>query len=138
MSLLRNNETIIPLSSQYYFFCLDNGYALYDRTIAEKPVTAAVTPVIRRKVVNLRNLSEMFETESNTVLPTNVRSIRIMYALPVFGQNLQYKYRLKGLSEQWSEWTDQNYVEYTNLESKEYTFEVKSNLNDQITTILFA
>lgn len=137
LSLLRNNETIIPLSSQYYFFGLDNGYALYDRTIAEKPVTAAVTPVIRR-IVNLRNLSEMFETKSNTVLPKNVRSIRITYALPVFGQNLQYKYRLKGLSEQWSEWTDQSYVEYTNLESKEYTFEVKSNLNEQITIYRFS
>ncbi|TKT94312.1 triple tyrosine motif-containing protein [Dyadobacter frigoris] len=137
LSLLRNNETIIPLSNQYYFFGLDNGYALYDRTIAEKPITAAMTPIIR-KVVNLRNLADMFETKSNTVLPKNVRSIRIMYALPVFGQNLQYKYRLKGLSEQWSEWTDQSYVEYTNLESKEYTFEVKSNLNEQITTYSFS
>ncbi|MCF0056894.1 triple tyrosine motif-containing protein [Dyadobacter sp. CY356] len=137
LSLLRNNETIIPLSAQYYFFGLDNGYALYDRTIAEKPMTAAMTPVIRR-VMNLRNLAEMFETKSNTILPKKVRSIRIMYALPVFGQNIQYKYRLKGLSEQWSEWTEQSYVEYTNLESREYTFEVKSNLNEQVTIYRFS
>jgi hypothetical protein len=80
----------------------------------------------------------MFSTHSLTQLPVKVRSIRIMYALPVFDQNLQYKYRLKGLSEQWSEWTDQSYVEYTNLESGNYNFEVKSNLNDQVTLYTFS
>ncbi|MBE9466550.1 LuxR family transcriptional regulator [Dyadobacter sp. UP-52] len=137
LSLLRNNETIIPLSDQYYFFGLDNGYALYDRTLSEKPLTITTSPLIR-KVVNLRNLSETFDTKITTTLPKDVRSIRIMYALPEFGRNLQYKYRLKGLSEQWSEWTEQSYVEYTNLESKDYTFEVKSNLNDQITVYRFS
>jgi len=136
LSLIKNSETIIALSEQYYFFCLDNGYALYDRKFKDKPDEATKTPVIR-KVINLRNLSELFSTESNTTLPADVRSIRIMYALPVFGQNIQYKYRLKGLSEQWSEWTNQNYVEYTNLSSDDYTFEIKSSINDRITDYHF-
>lgn len=136
LALLRNNETIIPISDRYYFFCLDNGYALYDRTVSEKPVTAVLAPMIR-KIANLRNLSEVFSTTTNTHLPQNVRSVRIMYALPVFGQNVQYKYRLRGLSDQWSEWTDQSYVEYTNLESKDYHFEIKTNLNDRVTAYAF-
>ena len=137
LSLLRNNETIVALSEKYYFFGLDNGYALYNRSILEKPVTANMAPLIR-KVINLRNLTEMFSTQNAAQLPVKVRSIRIMYALPVFDQNLQYKYRLKGLSEQWSEWTDQSYVEYTNLESGNYNFELKSNLNDQVTLYTFS
>ena len=136
LALIRNSETVIPLSKRYYLFCLDNGYALYDRTFGEKPVTATLKPAIR-KVINLRNLSEMFGTNDNTALPANVRSIRIMYALPVFGQDVQYEYRLRGLSEQWSEWTDESYVDYTNLASDKYIFEIKSSLNNQITAYHF-
>lgn len=136
LALIRNSETVIPLSKRYYFFCLDNGYALYDRTFGEKPITATLKPAIR-KVINLRNLSEMFGTNNNTALPADVRSIRIMYALPIFGQDIQYKYRLRGLSEQWSEWTEESYVDYTNLASDKYIFEIKSSLNNQITAYHF-
>jgi ligand-binding sensor domain-containing protein/DNA-binding CsgD family transcriptional regulator len=137
LALIRNSETVVPLSKRFYFFCLDNGYALYDRTFGEKPITAVLKPMVRR-VINLRNLSEIFGTKNNTTLPTDVRSIRIMYALPVFGQDVQYKYRLSGLSDQWSEWTDESYVDYTNLASGKYSFELESNLNNQITTYHFS
>lgn len=137
LSLVRNNETIIPISDRYYFFCLDNGYALYDRSLSEKHL-ANSTPTLIRKVANLRNLSETFSTKSKVILPAAVRSIRIMYALPVYGQNIQYKYRLKGFSDQWSEWTDQDFVEYTNLESSQYIFEIKSSVNNEITMYHFS
>ncbi len=136
LSLVRNSETIIPLSDQYYFFCLDNGYALYDRRKKEHPGSVPFRPLIR-KVLNLRNLDKVFEVTDRATLPIDVRSVRIMYTLPVFGQDLQYKYRLIGLSEQWSEWTDKSYVEYTNLSSDTYTFEIKTSLNDEITTYHF-
>jgi len=137
LSLVRNNETIIPISDRYYFFCLDNGYALYDRSLSEKHLTNNILPLIR-KVANLRNLSETFNIRGKIILPAAVRSIRIMYALPVYGQNIQYKYRLKGFSDQWSEWTDQDFVEYTNLESSQYIFEIKSSLNNEITAYRFS
>jgi len=136
LSLVRNSETIIPLSNDFYFFCLDNGYALYNRKVSQKPATATIAPTIR-KVSNLRNLSDVFNTKGETTLPVGVRSIRIAYALPVFDQDVQYKYRLKGLSDQWSEWTDKSYVEYTNLSSDKYTFEIRSNLSGVITDYHF-
>ena len=137
LSLVRNSETIIPLSNQYYFFCLDNGYALYDRKLSDTHTSAVLTPTIR-KVYNLRNLTEVFETKAETTLPVDVRSIRIAYALPIFGQDVQFKYRLKGLSDQWSEWTDKSYVEYTNLSHDQYSFELRSSLNDEVTTYKFS
>lgn len=137
LSLVRNSETIIPLSNQFYFFCLDNGYALYNRKMSDMHTSAQQTPIIR-KILNLRNLNEAFKIEAETTLPVGVRSIRIAYALPIFGQDVQYKYRLRGLSDQWSEWTDKSYVEYTNLSSDPYNFEIKSSLNDKITAYHFA
>jgi ligand-binding sensor domain-containing protein/DNA-binding CsgD family transcriptional regulator/uncharacterized protein YoxC len=137
LSLIRNNETIIPISPDYYFFCLDNGYALYNRSSGAKTVEPPSAPIIR-KVANLRTLSQTFGISGSPSLPSNVRSLRISFALPVYGQSTQYKYRLRGLSDQWSEWTDQNFVEFTNLESTHYIFEVKSSLNNSITAYRFS
>jgi DNA-binding CsgD family transcriptional regulator len=137
LSLVRNSETVVPLSEEYYFFCLDNGYALYNRKTRDEQNEVAGPPVIR-KVANLRNLNETFAISGNPSLSSEVRSLRIAFALPVYGQNVQYKYRLKGLTDQWSEWTDQSFVEFTNLESTDYIFEIRSSINDTIGTYHFA
>lgn len=137
LSLIRNNETIIPISPDYYFFCLDNGYALYNRSSGSKTVEPPAAPIIR-KVANLRTLSQTFSVSGRPALPSNVRSLRISFALPVYGQSTQFKYRLRGLSDQWSEWTDQSFVEFTNLESTNYIFEVKSSLNNNVTAYRFS
>ena len=137
ISLIRNTETIIPLSNRYYFFCLDNGYALYDRLSAQNSADDALGTLIR-KVANLRNLAETFHLTGNPALPAEVRSLRISFAVPEYGQTVQYKYRLKGLTDQWSEWTEQNFAEFTNLESASYVFEVRSSLNDRITAYHFS
>jgi ligand-binding sensor domain-containing protein/DNA-binding CsgD family transcriptional regulator len=137
ISLIRNSETIIPLSSRYYFFCLDNGYALYDR-LSARAMLDHVTPTLVRKVSNLRNTAETFNLSGNPALPAEVRSLRISFAVPEYGQNVQYKYRLKGLTDQWSEWTEQSFAEFTNLESAHYVFEVRSSLSDRITAYHFS
>jgi ligand-binding sensor domain-containing protein/DNA-binding CsgD family transcriptional regulator len=137
LTLVRNGETILPLSESYYFFCLDNGYALYDRLGKNTQLPENILPSVRR-VANLRNLSETFPIKSGITLPEDVRSIRISYSLPVFGQNVQFKYRLKGLAEQWSEWTDQSTVEFTNLDAGSYVFEIRSNLSTNITSYQFS
>lgn len=136
LTLVRNYETIISISKDYYFFCLDNGYALYRRSLAKNETISEVSPLIR-KVANLKNLAETFSFSGQTTFPANIRSIRITYSLPVYGQNIQYKYRLKGFLDQWSEWTEQNFVEYTNLEYGAYIFEIKSSLNNTVTSYHF-
>ncbi|WP_353722080.1 triple tyrosine motif-containing protein [Dyadobacter sp. 676] len=137
LTLVRNSETIIPLSGDYYFFCLDNGYALYNRKSADKHNEVTGPPVIR-KVANLRNLNETFAISGNPSLPAEVRSLRVAFSIPAYGQNVQYQYRLKGLTDQWSEWTDQSFVEFTNLESRDYIFEIRSSVNDTIGTYHFS
>ncbi|WP_229214144.1 triple tyrosine motif-containing protein [Dyadobacter flavalbus] len=137
LTLVRNSETIIPISREYYFFCLDNGYALYNRLSDKNTSETAASPMIR-KVANLRNLAETFSISGKPALRSDVRSIRIMFALPVYGRHVQYKYRLKGLTDQWSEWTEQNFVEFTNLESASYRFELKTSLNNKMASYDFS
>ncbi|MEX0981303.1 MAG: triple tyrosine motif-containing protein [Bacteroidales bacterium] len=40
--------------------------------------------------------------------------------------NIQYSYRLKGFSDEWSEWTGINTKEYTNLHDGNYVFEIRA------------
>ncbi|HEV7379194.1 MAG TPA: triple tyrosine motif-containing protein [Dyadobacter sp.] len=137
LMLVRNSETIIPLSFSTYFFCLENGYALFDRLSRTSRPRETIAPEVRR-VTNLRNPDEAFGIDNGITLTADTRSIRIAYALPAFGQNLQFKYRLNGFSDQWSEWTDQTSVDFTNLESGNYVFEIRSNLNDKVGRYEFA
>jgi len=137
LALVRNSETIIPLTDSYYFFCLDNGYALYDRLSAGIHLFSRAKPAIR-KIANLRNLSEVFKIANGIQLPAENRSVKIMFSLPAYGQNVQFKYRLRGLSDQWSEWTDQDFADYTNLESGKYVFEIRNSLNKEVTNYNFS
>ncbi|PLX12672.1 MAG: hypothetical protein C0597_12780 [Marinilabiliales bacterium] len=40
--------------------------------------------------------------------------------------NIRYKYYLEGFEEEWSEWTDKTYKEYTNLREGDYIFHLKA------------
>ncbi len=43
-----------------------------------------------------------------------------------FNSDIKYKYILEGYDDEWSNWTNQNFKEYTNLPEGEYIFKVKS------------
>ncbi|WP_425392135.1 triple tyrosine motif-containing protein [Ekhidna sp.] len=56
------------------------------------------------------------------------KRIRFEYSAPYFDgiNKVRYAYRLHPYDENWSEWTEVNWKEYTNLPADNYTFEVKS------------
>lgn len=128
-TLVRNYENIIPVNDRYYFFCADNGYFVYDRSqpIKEQPEVSSLI----RKVNNLHNAHETFAVSSSATLPSYVRDLRISYALPFFGNEIKYRYRLKGLSDNWSEWTQQTYADFTNLPSGHFGFELQNTYNHE-------
>lgn len=98
--------------------------------------TKAVAPIIR-KVTSLTNTSVSFPTTSQPSLPDETRSVRISYALPLYGYEVLYQYRLKGLSAAWSDWTVQNFADFTNLTAGAYEFQVKNSLNPLVTAYTF-
>lgn len=57
-------------------------------------------------------------------LPFSMRSVRFSYSTPFFehiGQ-VEYRHKLEGFMEEWSEWSGQTVKEFTNLPQGEYTF----------------
>ncbi len=82
----------------------------------------------------------------NQIVPSvkyNFNSFHFEYISPLFEQqiNLEYSYKLKGFDRNWSEWSNKNEKDYTNLPPGKYSFEVKvrSNTNNesQISTYTF-
>jgi len=55
-------------------------------------------------------------------------SIRFDFAFPYFSniKSNQYRYYLEGYDKKWSEWTEQNFKEYTNLHEGRYVFKVQA------------
>lgn len=136
LALVRNSEAIIPLTDRYYLFCLGNGYALLDRTSLRILSSKAVASIIR-KVTSLTNTLVSFPTASNPKFPDETRSIRISFALPLYGYEVLYQYRLHGLSDSWSDWTTQSFADFTNLAAGTYEFQVKNSLNPHLTSYTF-
>ena len=136
LALVRNSETIVPLTERYYLFCLGNGYALLDRSNLSLQTSQPVVPLIR-KVTSLTNTSVSFPTASNSQIPDKTRSLRISYALPLYGNEIMYQYRLRGLNATWSDWTGQSFADFTNLTAGTYEFQVKNSLNTLVTSYSF-
>ena len=136
LALVRNSETIVPLTDRYYLFCLGNGYALLDRMNLNEVISKAVAPLIR-KVTSLTNTSVSFPITSRQSIPDETRSIRIGYTLPLYGHEILYQYRLKGLSSNWSDWTVQSFADFTNLAAGAYDFQVRNSLNPLVTSYAF-
>ncbi len=67
------------------------------------------------------------------------RRIQFDWVVPVFGEPLEarYRFRLRGLDPEWSDWTSQTHAEYMNLSGGRYTFEVEArDLNGEVFSAL--
>lgn len=70
--------------------------------------------------------SESNDSKKSITIDKAWRNIHFEFSSPFFGNNanLSYRYRLLGLSEKWSDWSEKTEKDYTNLSPGNYTFEV--------------
>jgi serine phosphatase RsbU (regulator of sigma subunit)/ligand-binding sensor domain-containing protein len=61
-------------------------------------------------------------------LEASTNALRFSFASPSmpFSEMTEYRYKLEGLDEKWSSWTNKTQKEYTNLSDKKYTFRVQA------------
>ncbi|QHT68486.1 response regulator [Rhodocytophaga rosea] len=63
----------------------------------------------------------------NISLPFKYNSLRFQFAAPYYkGEENKFQYILEGFDEQWSEWTNESFKEYTWIQEGNYTFRVRS------------
>lgn len=76
--------------------------------------------------------SKQQQTEKDILeIPSHWETIRFEFSSTIFNNKsiLEYSYRLKGLTKEWSEWTKRTEKEFTTLPANSYTFEVKVRNN---------
>lgn len=120
INILENNEVL---------FGAKEGFIRYQPAL-DKPNTKPFNVHLKEVLFtynedSLEHVSGAFFEKSVALRP---QLIRLEFSAPYFDgiEHLQYAYRLKPYEENWSEWTEANWKEYTNIPAGNYVFEVKA------------
>ncbi|GAA4320784.1 triple tyrosine motif-containing protein [Mucilaginibacter gynuensis] len=128
-------ENISRISSSIYLISVDDGFVIYDDNNA---LTKAINlpKVLIRRVEKVADRVSTIRNRDNIEIPYRQNNIRITYSLPYYRQSkIKFQYFLKGYSKQWSDWSIQAQKEFTNLDQGDYEFQVRAQVNDQVSEI---
>ena len=134
---LRSFENIQELDQNNILIGIEGGFAnyvpkykkdysklctIYIRNLRSSDTSEGIYSFNGRK--SNQTLIPEFSYKNNTV--------SISFSANNFGSaEISFQYKLEGFDEKWSEWTTQNYKEYTNLPDRHYTFMLRASNNDQ-------
>ena len=125
-------ENINQIEDNTYLIGVSNGYTMLNlNDLTKNKFDISINSVNLdyfnkpSKLVKQNEKGE-FESEEN--------SISFEYAVPTFQKfsNVQYQYLLKGAYDEWSSWTDEASKSFSNLPYGNYTFEVRSKINGDV------
>lgn len=136
-------EFILPLDKDNVFIGLEKGFLHY--SMPESGEVATEFPVIISKVVSLGESENVLfggvNTEENQVIinqsdakipeiKPSQTGVRFTFSSPYFDniESVQYRYKLKGFEEHFSEPSQKIEKEYTNLSAGTYEFQVSSKV----------
>ncbi|NIM14951.1 MAG: response regulator [Candidatus Aminicenantes bacterium] len=131
-------ETIYPDPDGYItWFASHEGLIRYDTTV-EKKYDIDFQTLIREVVVNgTPMMYDIREGKYKTgqdwkvdfpVIPYRDRNLRFEFSALFFEDEskIRYRYLLEGYDENWSDWGSETKIDYTNLDSGDYTFRVRA------------
>lgn len=108
------------------WFATSDGLFRYAPHTAERAV-AQPAPLIRRVVAGSNDtIVANGITKAATELPYAFRRLRVEFAPASYRPGVAYQYRLDPIDAQWSEWSPNAFIDYTNLSEGQYTFRVRS------------
>lgn len=135
--LIPGYERIVPIDASRYLFCLEDGYALFDRNSVVTNTVATLSPSISY-IGSLDNPGYRFGQVDGGVLsiPYSLNNLRVVFHEPYYRRAPYFRYRF-GARENlpsWSEWQPESEVLLTNIPPGDYWFEVLSNASPVITS----
>jgi hypothetical protein len=129
LNMVDDYENIVPLDRDRNLICLDNGFAIFHLNILRQGIPDKTKLLFR----------EVF-TWNSAGIKKRVGPGVAPFAIPHAWNNLSisftsinsghikklYQYRLKGLENEWSDWTEKGIITYTRLPEGDYTFLVRT------------
>lgn len=135
--MVKSYENISLINNSIYLISVDDGFVIFNDNDASKQTQAKLPDVLIRKVENISDKPVLISgsNNQNPIIAYKNNSIRITYTLPYYIQSkIRFQYYLDGYSKQWSDWGLQSQKEFANLSHGDYTFKVRAQINDKITT----
>ncbi|HEY3385353.1 MAG TPA: triple tyrosine motif-containing protein, partial [Saprospiraceae bacterium] len=128
-------QAILPEQNGIVWFGSTDGLIRFDENV-EKNTTRSFTTVIRYIAAGKHTLTSiLIQSEKPQAISYTNNTLRFEYAAPFFQQEDKTTYQtwLEGFEEDWSEFDNNYYKEYTNLAAGEYTFHVRAkNIYQQL------
>jgi hypothetical protein len=129
LNMVDDYENIVPLDKDRNLICLDNGFAIFHTNMIRKGATDR-TKLLFRDVFawnsggNRRRIG--IEGERFT-LSHAWNNLSISFACINSGHMTKlYQYRLEGIEDDWSDWTEKAQIAYTRLPKGDYKFQVRT------------
>lgn len=125
-------ENISRLNDDTYLLGKVDGYLIIDDS-AEK-IPSFEIRIDKIYVSELDGSSFLVKKEASGSFPFIKNNITFEYSIPEFKKFIvpQYSFRLNGLSNNWSDWKKESRIEFSNLPSGDYIFEVRAKINGEI------
>ena len=123
---------------------MDNNYILTlgDKECKDERLRDPITSF--RSIGYYKNINDLPIQSKNSIpkITSNWNTIHFEYSSSIFGiqSNIEYKYRLNGIYNDWSEWSDKTEKEFNNLPPGLYSFEViaRNNLGIESTPVTYS
>lgn len=136
LNLVPDYENIILLDNQRFLFCLENGFAALDLDRLEQTQLRTVppAPVIRW----VESTAGAFSPETASLkLDYAENTLQFHFAVPSYGRQPWFSWRLDGFSNEWSPWQSSPEQGFINLPAGKYTFRVKTDQSNEEASITF-
>ncbi|MEE4177026.1 MAG: triple tyrosine motif-containing protein [Bacteroides sp.] len=138
LELVENYENIVALNDSLHLICLTNGFALLNLEQFNGVSGEGLSPEIR----NLfcwkhpgRVMQFSLPLKSGLKLKRGYDNLRLEFFVPgPLGHQTSFQYRLSGIDQDWSEWTQTSEVTYQRLPAGSYTFQLRALGNKGLMT----
>ncbi|MCT6700949.1 hybrid sensor histidine kinase/response regulator [Rheinheimera sp. 4Y26] len=118
-------DVILVDAGDVLWFGGAEGLFRLDTKVLQQQQAPLPAPLLRRLLINHEQLTRPLS--GRVTLEPWQNNLRFEYAIPRFGasDNLQFRVKLTGFTEQWSDWSSESYRDYTNLSPGNYQFQLQ-------------
>lgn len=132
--LIGGFELIMQITHDIYLLGCEQGFVLFNKkdlntSIKYNTIIHKATLPNEKDSIIFLGLYTHNELNHSLQLPKGQNSIRLCFSSTSFGEELtEFRYHLKGLNDQFSEWSTNSEVQFNNLKYGDYTISVESRV----------
>ncbi|WP_435416514.1 triple tyrosine motif-containing protein [Polaribacter aestuariivivens] len=137
---IRNNvlgfENLTPINEDVYLIGTSHGYLLFDDSVEKtnENVSISFQSVVVNKIDDLKINLVLNE---KAVLENKQNNIQFTFSISKYNKIIknEYQYQLEGLSQNWSNWSENSTQLFENLPYGDYKFNVRGKYGNIVTDV---